>query len=160
VAWTEGGIYAAVLSLNLSGTTGPPWDLTTNSFFLTSNSDAPNFAQAAASAIYAATNEVTGTGWAAGGIACSALGAGATSIAPALSVTGPGPSVLVWNASPVSVAATTITGAFGGYFYWAAGGTQYKYIGIWFGGAGYSTTAGTFGITWPGSGIAAVTLAA
>jgi hypothetical protein len=160
VAWTEGGIYAAVLSLNLAGTTGPPWNLTTNKFYLTSSVETPNFAAAAGSAIYAATNEVSGTGWAAGGVAVSALGAGATSIAPALTVTGPGPSVLTWSASNVLVAATTLTGASGGYFYWAAGGTQYAYIGIWFGGTSYSTSGGTFGITWPGTGIAAITLAA
>jgi hypothetical protein len=160
MAWSEGGLYAAVLSLNLSGTTGPPWNLTTNKFFLTNNSDAPDFHQAAASAIYAVTNEVSGTGWAAGGVAVSALGAGATSIAPALSVTGPGPSVLTWSASNVAVSGTTLTSAFGGYFYWAAGGTQYKIIGIFFGGSGYSTTAGTFAITWGGNGIAAITTAA
>jgi len=160
VAWTEGGIYAAVLNLNLTGTTPAPWTLTTNKFFLTGASDTPNYAQAAASAIYSSTNEVNGTGWAAGGVAVSALGAGATSIAPALTVTGPGPSVAVYSASNVAVSGTTLVSAFGGYFYWAAGGTQYKYLGIWFGGSGYSTTAGTFAITWSGSGIAAITLAA
>lgn len=160
MAWSAGGIYAAVLNLNLAGATPAPWNLTTNKFFLTNNSDTPNYAQAAAAAIYASANEVSGTGWAAGGVAVSALGAGATSIAPALSVTGPGPSVTAWSASNVAVSGTTLTSAFGGYFYWAAGGTQYKYIGIWFGGSGYSTTAGTFAITWSGSGIAAITLAA
>ena len=60
----------------------------------------------------------------------------------------------------MSVTGTTLASAFGGYFYWAAGGTQYKFIGIWFGGSGYSTTAGTFAITWPGAGIATITCAA
>jgi hypothetical protein len=160
VAWSEGGLYAAVLSLNLAGTTGPPWNLTTNKFFLTNNSDTPNFAVAAGSAIYAVTNEVSGTGWAAGGVAVSALGAGATSIAPALNVTGPGPSVLAWSASNVAVSATTLAGAYGGYFYWTAGGTQYLIAGIWFGGAGYSTTAGTFAINWSSGNIATITCAA
>lgn len=160
MAWTEGGLYAAVLSLNLAGVTGPPWNLTTNQFFLTSNSDTPDFHQAAASAIYSSTSEVSGTGWPAGGVAVSALGAGSTSIAPALAVTGPGPSTLTWSASNIAVASTTLASAYGGYFYWAAGGTQYKIIGIWFGGAGYPTTAGTFAVNWSGGNIAVITCAA
>jgi hypothetical protein len=158
VAWTASGLYAAVANLNLAGVTGPPWTLTTNKFFLTGSGDTPVYSQAAASAIYASTNEVNGTGWAAGGVACSALGAGSTSIAPALAVSAGPPTVISYTAGNISVSGTTLSGAIGGYFYWAAGGTQYKIMGIWFGGSAYTTTAGTFGITWSTS-IATITCA-
>jgi hypothetical protein len=160
--WTESGLYAQVLALNVvtpAATTSPPWTLKSNKLFLTNNSDTPNFDQAASSAIYATTNEVSGTNWAAGGIFASALGAGATDITLTVGNTGPGPSVMTYTAQNVSVATTTLTGAYGGYFYWSAGGTQYKIIGIYFGGSGYSTVAGTFAITWASGVIANVTCA-
>jgi hypothetical protein len=157
--WTESGLYAATLNQLLQAATAPSWLLTTNKFFLTSNSDAPDYHQVASSAIYASTNECNGTGWAAGGVAVSALAAGAASIAPTLTITGPGPSVAVWGASNISVATTTIPAAYGGYFYWAAGSPQAKIIGIYFGGAGYATTAGTFAVTWAGGVITNITCA-
>jgi hypothetical protein len=160
MTWTESGLYAGVLFKNLAAplvTTAPDWTATANKFFLTSNSDTPDFTQVAASAIYAVTNEISGTGWAAGGVAVSALAVGATSIAPAVSASGS--KILAWTASNVSVATTTLAAAFGGFFYAAALGVQYKIIGIWFGGSGYSTTAGTFAVTWSGTQIATVTCA-
>ena len=75
--WSESGLYAGVLYKNLAAplvTTAPDWTNTLNKFFLTSNSDTPDFTQVAASAIYAATNEVSGTGWAAGGLTTVGLG--------------------------------------------------------------------------------------
>jgi hypothetical protein len=162
MAWSESGLYANCLMLNVkvpTATTSPPWTLNTNKFFLTSNSDGPLYYQAAASAIYAATYEISGTNWAAGGVAASALGAGATDIVLATSVASSSPSVLAYTAQNVSVATTTLTGAYGGYFYWAAGGTAYKIIGIYFGGSGYSTVAGTFAITWASGVIANITCA-
>jgi hypothetical protein len=163
--WTESGIYAQVLYLNMHSPavgTSPPWTLNTNKFFLTTNSDTPNFDQAAASAIYATTVEVSGTNWAAGGVAASALGAGATDIVLTLGNTGPGPSVLTYTAQNVSVATTTLTGAYGGYFYCnpVVNSVAYKMIGIYFGGSGYSTVAGTFAITWASGVIANITTAA
>lgn len=159
MAWTESGFFAAQLAASAGGGT-VNWDATTNKFFLTTNSDTPAYAVALASAIYATTYEVTGTAWAAGGVAVSALGAGPSSIAPTLTVTGPGPSKMVWGASNISVAATTIsTPVFGGYFYSTAV-SNYLIAGIYFGGSGYTTTAGTFGISWSGGVIATITGAA
>jgi hypothetical protein len=157
--WTESGLYAATLNQLLQVSTAPNWLLTTNKFFLTNNSDTPNYAQAAASAIYATTNECNGTGWAAGGVAVSALAVGATSIAPTLTISTPPPTTAIWGATNVSVATTTIPAAYGGYFYWAAGSPQAKIIGIYFGGSGYATTAGTFAITWASNVIANITCA-
>lgn len=158
MAWTESGLYAAQLNTILAQTNAINWTATTNKFYLTNNSDAPNYHAALASNIYANTNEVNGTGWAAGGIAVSALAAGATSIAPAMTVTGPTPSAANWTASNISVASTTLTGAYGSYFYSTAF-TNYLIIGIYFGGTAYSTVAGTFAVTWSGGVIATISCA-
>ncbi len=161
MAWSESGLYAGVLYKSLAVPTAassPDWTATTNYFFLTNNSDTPDFTQVAASAIYASTNEVNGTGWAAGGIACSALAAGSTSIVPALNASGS--KVLSWTAGAnVSVASTTLSNAYGGYFYAHVLSPAYKIIGIYFGGSAYSTSAGTFAITWSSSTIATITCA-
>jgi hypothetical protein len=163
MAWSESGLYAGVLYLNLHTPTAaasPPWTLNTNKFFVTSTSDAPDYTQAAASAIYATTNEVSGTNWAAGGVAASALGAGATDIV--LSLNASGAKVLSWTAQNVSVATTTLaTAVYGGYFYCnpAVTAGACKIIGIWFGGSGYTTSAGTFAITWASNVIATITCA-
>jgi hypothetical protein len=158
--WTESGLYAASLNQVLGApATTFNWDSTTNKFFLTNNSDTPNYAQALASAIYATTNECSGTGWAAGGVAVSALAAGAGSIAPTLTISSPPPTVAIWGATNVSVATTTLAAAYGGYFYTTTAAANYKIIGIYFGGSGYATTAGTFAITWAGGVIANITCA-
>jgi len=160
MAWTQSGLFTAVLEGNLGLTAAyPNWlGTTTSGMYLTNNSDAPNYSVAAASAIYATTNEVhDSSGWPAGGVACSALAAGSTSIAPAWNVVT-GPTVLQWKASNVSVASTTLAspGTFGGYFYMFGGATKYQWIGIYFGGTGYITTAGTFAITWSSGIIATI----
>ena len=162
MAWTESGLYAGVLYKSLAvptATSSPDWLASTNKLFLTNNSDTPDFTQVAASAIYAVTNEVNdATNWPAGGVAVSALNAGG-SITPALNASGS--KILSWTASSgVSVATTTLSNAYGGYFYANALSPKYKIIGIYFGGSAYSTTAGTFAITWSSSTIATITCAA
>ena len=85
MAWTASGIYAANLSELLKGTASyPDWDVNTNEFYLTNNSDTPAYGQATASAIYSVTNEVSGAGFAAGGVAASALAAGPADMTLAL----------------------------------------------------------------------------
>jgi acetyl-CoA acetyltransferase len=139
-------------------TSSPNWIVSTNKFFMTNNSDTPDYTQVAASAIYATTNEVSGTGWAAGGIAASALASGGADIVLALNASGS--KILSWTAGNVSVATTTLTNANGGFFYADALSPKYKIIGIWFGGSNYSTVAGTFAITWSSGTIATITCAA
>ena len=46
-----------------------------------------------------------------------------------------------------------------GYFYASALTPKYSIIGVYFGGTGYITTAGTFAITWSGTQIATITCA-
>ena len=73
VANWEDILDATQLAIDLS--------LTSHKWALLSNAATPNFSSDVS---YSATNEVSGTGWAAGGVALSAAGAGATSVAPTL----------------------------------------------------------------------------
>jgi hypothetical protein len=160
MAWSESGLYANALAASLGVSGGTlNWLSTSNKFFLTNTSDTPSYSASLASSIYAVTNEVTGTGWAAGGIAVSALAAGGGSIAPAFAVTA-GPATVDWQASPISVASTTLSGIIGGYFYSTTATANYKIVGIYFGGTSYATVAGTFAVTWSSSNIATIQCAA
>jgi hypothetical protein len=160
MAWANSGIYASTLAASLAGTANAPqWNSTSNKFYLTNNSEVTNYAAALASAIYANTNEVTGTGWAAGGIAVSALAAGSTSMGPTTTVSGTSPVLMVWGmTNSLSVASTTLSSIYGGYFYGTVT-TNYKILGVYFGGTPYATVAGTFAITWSSGQVATVNVA-
>lgn len=167
--WTESGIFANVLVANLGVEAAAPagypnWVINTNKMYLTNNSETPAWQNALGSAIYATTNEVhDSSGWPAGGVAFSGLATGGTDMVANWTVTGTPPTTtLNYKASNVSVASTTLAspGVYGGYFYGAALTTKYQYIGIYFGGTGYITTAGTFAITWSAGTIATFALAA
>jgi hypothetical protein len=61
----------------------------------------------------------------------------------------------------LAIASTTTTAAaFGAYIYANAQSPKAQIIGVWFGGTGYSTVAGTFAITWNAAGILTVQMAA
>lgn len=160
MAWANSGLYASTLAASLTGTANAPaWNSTANKFYLTNNSEVTNYAAALASAIYSGTNEVTGTGWASGGIAVSALAAGSTSMAPTTTVSGTSPVLMVWGmTSSLSVASTTLSSIYGGYFYNTVT-TNYKIIGIYFGGTAYATVAGTFAVTWSSGQVSTVSCA-
>jgi hypothetical protein len=127
---------------------------TNNNLSLSSNSDTPGYAVDPAT--WTTSFEVSGTGWASGGINLSV-----GTYAPTLtSVPGP-PLLLKWTmTNPVSVAGTTLTGAYGAYIYANGLSPKAKIIGIYFGGTGYSTVAGTFAITWNAAGIMTMQMAA
>ena len=55
-----------------------------------------------------ASNEVTGTGWAAGGVGLEVAASGGTSTAPSLASSGDG--LVAYRMSPVSVAGVTVSG--------------------------------------------------
>jgi hypothetical protein len=116
-------------------------DLETHKIALFSNSITPNFDSDTAYAVapYNA-NEVTGTNWAAGGVALT-------------STTFTGASgTATFDAADVSVANTTLASARCGLIYAdaLAGNNAIMLVNF---GADYSTTAGTFAITWSASGI-------
>jgi hypothetical protein len=88
-------------------------------------------------------NEITGTNWAAGGVALT--GTGLTNQSGSL----------VWDAADVSVASTTIaTDPEGGLIYADALAGNNAIAMIYFGAGDFTTNNGTFAITWaaPASG--------
>lgn len=165
MAWTKSGLYITTITdlLNTTALTGNtagtgPFLLTTNKIALHSNAltdgTAPiNFS--AASPNWANTSEVSGTGWAAGGVLFSAAAAGGTSVAPAFTESPTGS--IKYGMSNVSVATTTLTNARGCIMYAdaltaPAALVDAMLVAVTF-GADYSTVAGTFAITWDSLGV-------
>jgi hypothetical protein len=151
MAWTVSGLYvtnmidvfdATQLAIDLS--------LTSHRFALYNNTLTPNFSTDAS---YSATNEVSGTGWAAGGVALSVAAAGGTSTAPTLTESPAG--TMMYDMGDVSVSGTTLTNARGTILYADALAGNNLIVGINF-GADYSTVAGTFGIQWAAAGVLTV----
>jgi len=154
MAWSASGLYVAnwidildatQLAIDLS--------LTTHKIYLTNNSDTPNFSTDTA---YSATNEVSGTGWAAAGVALSAAASGATSTSPTLTESPTGS--MMYDMNDIAVATTTLTNAYGAKMYADALAGDNVYVAIYFGGSGYSTSSGTFGIQWAATGVFAIDL--
>ncbi len=99
-----------------------------------------------------------------GGITLSTAAASSTDVSQTLTnpATTPANLLFTW-ANPLSVATTTFTGVYGCIIYFqsiTAPLTKPALIEIYFGGAGYNTVSGTFGITPSGSGLSVLTLSA
>lgn len=127
--------------------------LATYKIVLYNNTRTPAFDSAAS---YTATNEVSGTGWAAGGVLLSAAAAGATSTAPTLTISPA--TVMMYDMGDVSVAATTLTNARGCDIYAdpvATPTADPMILEVSF-GADFSTSNGTFGIQWAATGVGTV----
>lgn len=138
VTWID-ILDATQLAINLN--------LTTHKIAHFNNSITPNFSSNTAygAAPYNA-NEVTGTNWPAGGVALAGT------------VVDESPTgSLRWDATDVSVASTTVTNARCGLIYAdaLAGDNAICLVNY---GADYSTSNGTFGITWASGGIFAIDL--
>jgi hypothetical protein len=96
------------------------------------------------------TGEATGTNWSAGGVALNLAGAGLTHASG---------GNLKFTAGNVSVSGTTISDTvYGCLIYANSLSPKAAICAVWFGGSGYTTSAGVFGITWPASGIWTVAL--
>jgi hypothetical protein len=121
-------------------------DLETHRGALFSNSITPNFDTDTAYGVapYNA-NEVTGTNWAAGGV----LLTGTT-----LAISS---GTIILDATDVSVASTTITAARFYLLYADALAGNNGIVGVNL-GADYSTSNGTFAITWAAGGYASLDL--
>jgi hypothetical protein len=141
MAITKSGVYGLGLKKMLSNTTAMDLTLTTNKAALYTNVLTPNFDT---DATYAATNEVVGSGYTAGGIALTT---------PTVAVAT---SVLTWNAANLSWATSTITAR--AAIYYAAGVTN-ELIYLQTFGADVTSTAGTFQVTQNASGIVTITYA-
>jgi len=137
-----------------TGTGGLDHTLTTIKIALLSNSATPNFSTT--SPAWSSTNEVSGTGWASGGVALSAAASGATSTAPTVTESPTGS--IMWDMGDVAVSGTTLTNARACQFYFDAITAPYAdplAVLVNF-GADYSTVAGVFGITWAATGVFAL----
>lgn len=156
MAITVSGLYVDTFkdwltNVTQTGTGGLNLTLATWKIALYNNSLTPNFSTVDAN--YSATNEVSGTGWAAGGVLLSAAAAGGTSTVPTLAEGTTGS--IRYDMGDVSVATTTLTNAQGCLIYAdpiTAPVADPSIVLVNFGSA-YSTVAGTFGIQWSATGV-------
>jgi hypothetical protein len=113
----------------------------------------------AASPAWANTNEVTGTGWATGGVQTSVAASGGTNVTSTLAEGTAGSVRYSWT-NPLAVAGTTLTNIFGCIIYHhsiTAPVNLPMILCIAF-GSGYNTVAGVFGITPSGTGLSEIDL--
>ena len=158
MAITASGFFVQNLVDELDVTNiGFDWTLSTHKIALISDAATPNFDTNTTWANLSA-NEVSGTGWAAGGVLLSAAGAGATSLAPTLTISPAG--TLMWDMNDVSVASTTLSNAMAAVFYADAltSPTADALILLVDFVTAASTSAGTFGIQWASAGVATIDL--
>lgn len=154
MAVTVSGFYVQNLIDELDVTNvGFDWTLTTHKIALLSNAATPNFDT---DVTWNSTNEVSGTGWATGGIALSAAAVGGTSTAPTLTISPTG--TIMWDMGDVSVSGTTLTNARACRFYADALTTPTADALILLVNftADFSTVAGVFGIQWAATGVATI----
>ena len=129
--------------------------LATHRIALLSNAATPNFSTGA---VWNSTNEVSGTGWASGGVLLSAAAAGATSTAPTLTESPTGS--MMYDMNDIAVSSTTLTNARAAQIYADAltTPTADPIIVLINFGADFSTSNGTFGIQWAATGVFAIDL--
>lgn len=144
MAWTASGLYvltfidvfdATQLAIDMS--------LSTHKIAMYNNTETPNFSTETA---YAATNEVTGTGYTAGGQV----------IVSPTNTESPAGSYMYDMADQVWAAPTSVT-ARGAKLYADALAGNNLICGINF-GSDFTSTAGTFTIQWAAAGVYAVDL--
>lgn len=151
MAVTVSGLYVANM-IDVFDATQMAIDLslTSHKIALLSNSATPNFSS---DVTWNSTNEISGTGWATGGIALSAAAAGGTSTAPTNTESPTGSQM--YDMGDISVGSTTLTAARAARIYADALAGDNLIVLVNF-GADYSTVAGTFGITWAATGVFAI----
>ena len=153
MAWTVSGLYVANFIDVLDATQlAIDLSLATHKMALYNNTKTPNFSSDVG---YSATNEVSGTGWAAGGVALSAAASGGGSTSPTLTESPTGS--MMYDMADVAVSATTLTNARGLVLYADALAGDNNIVGVNF-GADYSTVAGIFAIQWAAAGVFAIDL--
>jgi hypothetical protein len=126
--------------------------LTSHKLALISDTHTPNYSTDVS---WNSTNEVSGTGWASGGITLATIAAGGTSASPTLTESPTGTAM--YDMSDVSVASTTLTNAKAARLYADALAGDNLIVLVNF-GANYSTVNGTFGIQWAATGVFTIDL--
>ena len=130
MSWTASGLYAATIRDMLGNIIAGDWRLTTSKIALHNNSDTPDFSVDPGT--WTNANEVSGTGWAAGGVLVSAGASGSASMAPTITQS-PSKTVMA-DATDLSVALTTLTNAYGCKWYMDALSPKAAVVAIYFGG--------------------------
>jgi len=156
---TASGLFTATFQDILDATQlAIDMSLATHKLAHFSNTITPDFDASAANAAYGAgqyaSNEVSGTGWAAGGVALSAIAAGGASASPTLTIVS---GSLVYDMADVAVSGTTLTNARCGLLYADALAGNNAIVLINY-GADYSTSNGIFGIAWHANGVFTIDL--
>ena len=121
--------------------------LTTHKVAMYTNALTPNYStDTAYSAAPYTSNQVSGTGYTAGGTTIGST-----------TVTESPPGTLMWDGADVAWASSTISSARGGLIYAdaLAGKNAICFVNF---GADYSTTSGTFTIQWAATGILTIDL--
>ncbi len=151
MAFGGSGFFTQSLVDTLDATALLTWGTATWDIALFNDTATPDFTVTAANSAYGAgvwaSNEVTGTGWAAGGVTLVTSGPAKES---------PGAGQVILDATDVSEASTTLDSAEGCLIYRGSLTTpvvDQSLIVVDF-GAPYSTTNGTFAVTWDSNGVA------
>jgi hypothetical protein len=145
MAWTKSGLYALSYRDALNATNlAINFALTTHKWAMYNNTETPAFQT---ETVYAATNEVTGTGYTAGG---------QTIVSPTFAVAG-ATAILTYDmADQVWASPTTVT-ARGAKLY-ADALSDNLLVGMNF-GSDFTSTAGTFTIQFDALGVFTITFA-
>jgi len=140
MAITGSGIYFLTFEKTLIDTLGVSWEAETNKVMLDSDTDTPNFDTH--DFRNDVVTEVTGTNWASGGVALTGTEITVSS------------GILTYDATDVSVASTTITGAMASILTTGnATASADPLIMLHDFVTAVNTSNGTFGIQWNGSGL-------
>jgi hypothetical protein len=145
MAITASGVYFLSVEKRFIDTLGESWEAEDNKVMLDSDTDTPNFDTHDFRADVA--TEVTGTNWAAGGVALTGTEITVSS------------GTLTFDATDVSVASTTISNAMASIHYTNVGSAAtdqllelHDFV------TAVSTSNGTFGIQWSASGLLTIDL--
>lgn len=151
MAITASGLFGQNMFIDAFDATQLAIDLslTSHKIALVDNNETPNFDTDTGWTDLSA-NEVSGTGWAAGGVTLATAASGGTSTSPTLTISPSGTAM--YDMSDISVASTTLTDAEAAVIYADALAGDNLIVLIDFGSA-FSTTAGTFGIQWAATGV-------
>ncbi len=146
MAWTKSGLYALSYRDALNATNlALDFSLATHKWAMYDNVETPAFQTETA---YAATNEVVGTGYTAGGQVI---------VSPTFAVAG-ATAILTYDMNDEVWASPTTVTAYGAKLYADALAGNNLLVGMYFGGA-FTSTAGTFTIVFNALGVYTITFA-
>lgn len=151
MAWSSSGVFTRTFADALSGIIALNLGLETHKAALFGNGVTPDFETASATTAYndgtwLTANEVTGTGYTAGGVALANT---------TVTLAGGATNIIVWDADDPTWSGATFSGAYGCLIYADALTTPVADQGIaavYFGGP-FQVTAGAFSIEFSPNGI-------